>query len=275
MIASKGYIQKVMENEELFPKKKYSQNFLINSEIVSQIVDLIDYKNGDKIIEIGPGLGALTEEIINRSYEVDVFEIDERMCKHLNKTFSTYDIFKLHEGDFLLQNIDYNSNVRVVSNLPYALTTPMIEKVLLDIKNLKQFVFMVQKEVIERLNAKIKTKEYGPLSIFISYIGELKKEITVHKSYFFPIPNVDSTVFSIKINDKRDIKYDKEFYLFLKKCFAMRRKTLVNNLLKYYQRDYIIEILNNINMPINIRPEEISLKDYLKLFDSINGDVLL
>lgn len=269
MIASKAYIQKVMEKEELFPKKKYSQNFLINTEIVSKIVNLIDYEKKDQIVEIGPGLGALTEEIINRSYNIDVYEIDERMCKHLIKTFGAYDIFKLYEGDFLSKKINYNSSVIVVSNLPYALTTPMIEKVILEVPNIKQFIFMVQKEVIERLSAKKETKEYGPLSIFISYIGVLKKEIVVNKSCFFPIPNVDSSVFSLKIKNPRDLNYDKEFYLFLKKSFTMRRKTLINNLLKYYNKEKIIDTIMKMKLPINVRPEEIAVNDYLELFDNI------
>ena len=164
MIASKTYVQKAMENEALFPMKKFSQNFLINNDIVNKIVDFIDYKLGDQIVEIGPGLGALTENIINRSYPIDAYEIDERMCEHLIKTFSSYDIFNLKRGDFLKQNLsNYSKDVRVISNLPYALTTPIIEKVLLETPNLKQFVFMVQKEVVERLSAKIKTKGNYPM----------------------------------------------------------------------------------------------------------------
>lgn len=271
MIASKTYVQKAMENEALFPMKKFSQNFLINNDIVNKIVDIIDYKLGDQIVEIGPGLGALTENIINRSYPIDAYEIDERMCEHLIKTFSSYDIFNLKRGDFLKQNLsNYSKDVRVISNLPYALTTPIIEKVLLETPNLKQFVFMVQKEVVERLSAKIKTKEYSPLSIFIEYLGKLTKEVSVRKTEFFPVPNVDSTVFSIRIDKERNMDFDKKFYRFLKQCFSMRRKTIVNNLSGVYGKENVNNVLNIKGFSLTIRPEEISLNQYLEIFNEFN-----
>ena len=271
MIASKAYVQKAMENESLFPMKKFSQNFLINGDIVNKIVDVIDFNSGDQIIEIGPGLGALTENIINRSYPIDAYEIDDRMCEHLIKTFSSYEIFNLNKGDFLKQDLSkYNQNIRVISNLPYALTTPIIEKVLLETPNLKQFVFMVQKEVVERLSAKIKTKEYSPLSIFIEYLGKLTKEVSVRKTEFFPIPNVDSTVFSIRIDKDRNMEFDKRFYKFLKQCFSMRRKTIVNNLSGVYGKEKVNNVLNILGFSLTVRPEEISLSQYITLFEEFN-----
>lgn len=267
MIASKNYVKKAMENEALFPLKKFSQNFLINETIVKNIVNVLCVNTDDRVIEVGPGLGALTEIMLNNSYNVTAFEIDNRMCEHLRKTFGSYDIFDLKEGDFLKQNLEtFNeTNNRVISNLPYALTTPIIEKVLLEVPNLKQFVFMVQKEVVERLNAKIKTKEYSPLSIFIEYLGGAKKEIAVRKDEFFPIPNVDSTVFSINITKERNLSFDNKFYKFLKQSFSMRRKTLVNNLGAKYGKEKVIEVLSKNNLSLTIRPEEISLNVFLEL----------
>ena len=194
------------------------------------------------------------------------------MCEHLRKTFSHFDIFNLEEGDFLKKDLSiYNDDVRVISNLPYALTTPIIEKVLLEIKNLKQFVFMVQKEVIERLNARIKTKEYSPLSIFISYLGNLEKAVNVNKKEFFPVPNVDSTVFSLKIEKERNLEFDNKFYKFLKKCFSMRRKTLINNLSSSYQKDKIAECLISLSLKESARPEELELSQYLEMFNLLNN----
>lgn len=266
MIASKSYVQKAMENEALFPMKKFSQNFLINIDIVNKIVDLLNVESNDHVIEVGPGLGALTEVMINKSYNVTAYEIDKRMCEHLKKTFGAYSVFKLCEGDFLKQKIDDDKvNNRVISNLPYALTTPIIEKVLLEIPNLKQFVFMVQKEVVERLSAKIKTKEYSPLSILIEYLGGAKKEVSVRKNEFFPIPNVDSTVFSINIAKERDLEFDNKLYKFLKQSFSMRRKTLINNLGVKYGKEKVQNILLEKGLPLTIRPEEISLETYLNL----------
>ncbi len=274
MIASKNYIQKCIENENTFPKKKYSQNFLVNEDIALNIIKCLNFNKDDTCIEIGPGLGALTEIILNQGVTLHAYEIDEKMCEHLKKTFSYSDSFHLHEGDFLkadLSNLKSNS-IYCVSNIPYSITTPVIEKIILELHFLKKFVFMTQKEVSERLFAKIKTKEYAPLSIFLEYVGVLKKEFIVSKNNFFPIPHVDSCVFSLVLNENRDSNFDYAFYKFLKDCFKMRRKTLLNNLISTYSKDKIINMLEKLKMEISIRPEEIDLKNYLEMFKLIRNE---
>ena len=129
MIASKEYVLKILEKKNLFPKKQYSQNFLINEEIAEKIVNLLECKNNEKVIEIGPGLGALSEIIISKNVFLTAYEIDSRMCKHLNETFSFFNNFSLISGDFLKQDIKQD-DYKVISNLPYGLTTSIIEKIL-------------------------------------------------------------------------------------------------------------------------------------------------
>lgn len=266
MIASKEYVMKMIQQEGLFPSKKFSQNFLIDYIIANDIVDLLNPNRYEKVIEIGPGLGSLSEFILNKGLYLTCYEIDKRMCEHLKKTFSHYDSFTLIEGDFLKQKFNNEDRVKVISNLPYSITTPIIEKVILDIKNCDTFVFMTQKEVSERLFAKVNTKEYSPLSILLNHVGVLKKEIVVKNNSFFPAPNVDSMVFSLRFNKDRDYEFDNKFYKFLKQCFLMRRKTLVNNLLANFNKEKLFETLNLMNLSQTIRPEQIKYEEYLKLF---------
>lgn len=267
MIASKDYVLKMLAEESLFPKKKYSQNFLINENIAKKIVDLLQINSNDKVIEIGAGLGALSELIVN-STVLKCYEIDERMCEHLKKTFMHNQRFSLVEGDFLKQEIIVEK-CKVISNLPYALTTPIIEKVILEIKECSIFVFMTQKEVIERLMAKVSSKEYSPLAIILNHIGVLKKSFDVQKNNFFPIPNVDSSVFILEFKENRDLEFDNKFYKFLKCAFSMRRKTLVNNLIKSYPKERISDVLKMLQIPLTIRPEELTYELYLKIFKEI------
>lgn len=269
MIASKEYVLQMLEKEALFPKRKFSQNFLINEETAKKIISLLDIKANDIVLEIGPGLGALSEIVLINNGFLTCYEIDQRMCGHLKKVFAIYQNFKLIEGDFLKQNLDNFNSCKVVSNLPYALTTPIIEKVILEIKNISCFVFMVQKEVSERLEAKINTKDYSPLSIILQHVGKVKKEILVKKNEFFPIPNIDSLVYKLEFYQDKNQKENKDFYKFLKQAFKMRRKTLFNNLNSIYTKEKIKEVLEKNNLIESIRPEQISYEQYFNIFHEL------
>ncbi len=271
MIASKEYVMKMIQNEGLFPLKKMSQNFLIDSVVALQIVKLLNSKKKEKIIEIGPGLGALSEIILQNEDYLTCYEIDKRMCIHLEKTFKHYTNFSLIQGDFLKQKIEINEKNKVISNLPYALTTSIIEYVILNIKNCEKFIFMTQKEVCERLFAKYNSKEYSPLSILLEHVGVLKKELLVKNNCFFPAPKVDSMVFSLTFKQNRDYDFDKKFYKFLKQCFLMRRKTLVNNLLTIYKKEILFSVLNKYHFDLNVRPEQLNYKDFLILFHELTN----
>lgn len=265
MIASKEYVLKKIKEDNLFPKKKFSQNFLINQDIAEKIISLLEIDSRDVVLEIGAGLGALSEIILQKGIKLWCYEIDYRMCEHLKRTFSCYDNFTLIPGDFLKQKIVSEETVKVITNLPYAETTAIIEKIIKDI-NIVKFVFMVQKEVSTRLEAKISSKEYAPLSIMLEHVGILKKEFLASRKNFFPSPNVDSLVYSLTINKKRNLIIEQKFYTFLKVAFSQRRKTLWNNLICVYDKVKVKTVYEKFNLDKTIRPEAITYSVYLQLF---------
>jgi len=173
VIASKEFVVKKMTELMITPKKKFSQNFLTDYATVQGAVDAL----GDnlKTIEIGPGLGALTQELDNRNISVDAYDIDKDMYNHLSSFFEKSPNVKVYNEDFLKVDLSkYDQEVNIISNLPYNITTPLIEKIVTSNIKVKHFEFMVQKEVYGRINAGVGTKDYSPLNIYINYVGTLK-----------------------------------------------------------------------------------------------------
>lgn len=233
-------------------KKSFGQNFLQSKEIIQKISEKILSFNKN-IIEIGPGEGALTKELIKSKSDVISFEIDMELYSKLksieNKNTNFTPIFK----DFLKQDINIYKDYVLCGNIPYNLTSQIVEKFLQS--DMKIAVFMVQKEVADRLSGKPKTKDYGYITCIINYYGSCQKLFDVSKNNFYPIPKVDSGVIVIEKNKFE--KIDSEFDNFLKASFKNKRKTLVNNLVNNYNipKDKINKILNNSN----IRAEELSV----------------
>ena len=204
MIASKEYVLSKLNEYTLFPKKKYGQNFLIDEKTVSKIVAALDIKQGDVIYEIGPGLGALSEVLASKNQPLYLYDIDENMVDHLKVVFKMFPHVEVINENFLKVEDD-NKVTKIIGNLPYYITTSLIEHVLINF-DISDFVFMVQAEVEERLIAKIKTKEYGPLSILIDQFFEIEKVCKVSKMAFYPVPHVDSAVFRIKYKPTEENK---------------------------------------------------------------------
>lgn len=271
-IASKEYVVKRMTSLMINPKKKYSQNFLTDFEVVNDSVNALDIQEGDIVVEIGPGLGALTQELLERNVEVYAYEIDIDMYKHLSEVFEKRNNFHLFNEDFLKVDLSTfkDKAVRFISNVPYNLTTPIIEKIVTSDLNVKVFEFMVQKEVYDRIKAKKGSKDYAPLNIFIEYVGKLSLVKKVGKDKFIPAPNVDSVVLKIDFVNERNKKIEKEFFKVTKACFFQRRKTLQNNLNIYLNnKDVVKDVLQKANLQENVRGEQLELKDYLKLSEII------
>lgn len=272
-IASKEYVIKRLTYLMINPKKKYSQNFLTDYDVVKNSVDslCLDVEK-DVVIEIGPGLGALTQELLDRGVEVYAYEIDVDMVNHLNEVFKNYSLFHLENVDFLKVDLSKfeGKQIKVISNVPYSLTTPIIEKILTSTINVKMFEFMVQKEVYDRIKAKKGSKDYAPLNIFIEYIGNLRLVKKVGKDKFIPSPNVDSVILQIDFVNKREEKnHEKEFFNIVKACFLQRRKTLLNNLTIYYKsKDKAKLLLDKTRISENIRGEQLEVKDYLLLSEN-------
>lgn len=273
-IASKEFVVTKMTELMITPKKHFSQNFLTDYEVVKDSVDALDVKEDEMVIEVGPGLGALTQELLERNYQVDAYEIDEDMVNHLQNQFKKFPNFVLKKGDFLKEDLSkYNGKrINFISNVPYNITTPLIEKIVTSSLDIKSFEFMVQKEVYDRIKAKIGNKDYSPLNIFIEYVGKLSVIRKVSYKCYIPMPNVDSIILKIDfINEiSKDIEFNKLFVEVTKASFLLRRKTILNNLTSYFRnKEKAQDILNKANINVLTRPEQMSLKDFLKLAEVI------
>lgn len=269
IIASKEYVVTKMTELMLTPKKHFSQNFLTDYDVVTSSVDALNVKE-EKVIEIGPGLGALTQELLNRNYDVDAYEIDVDMVNHLKEEFKSYNNFSLYNEDFLKVDLSKyeGKELKFISNVPYNVTTPIIEKIITSSLDIKTFEFMVQKEVYERLNVKEKSKDYSPINIFIDYVGKLSVVRKVSYKCYIPMPNVDSIILKIEFTNEinKDPLFNKEFVKLVKGSFVSRRKTILNNLTNYFKsKDKAIDILSKAHIEPSRRPESLSLNDYLEL----------
>lgn len=271
IVASKEFVVKKMTELMLTPKKKFSQNFLTDYEAVKASIDSL----GDSLqtIEIGPGLGALTQEMDNRNIKVDAYDIDKDMFNHLSTFFQNSNNVKVYNEDFMKVDLSkYQEEVNIISNVPYNITTPLIEKIVTSGIKVKHFEFMVQKEVYDRINAKVGSKDYSPLNIFIQYVGTLKVVRKVPKSSFIPVPNVDSIILMIDFNKKinEDKEFNKFFYKLIKQSFTQRRKTLQNNLNSFLGgKDKAKEMIEKANLNVSIRPDQMTKEDFYNLAEVI------
>ncbi len=260
-------------------KKKYGQNFLIDSNILDKIIKLT--KPSQKtIIEIGPGTGLLTEPLLEKAKEVHAFEIDDEMIIFLNEKFKVRSNFFLTHEDILKINLtDYMNQhsieeVEVVANLPYYISSKIIFNLLQESKIISISI-MLQKELVERINAKLRTKDYGRFTVAINTFFDIEDFFIVGKNSFKPVPGVDSAF--IKLNRKSTIKNLNEVdqYLdFIKQCFSNRRKQLLNNLKPnelFYNKtkQYIAE--NTLS--VTIRAEELSVEEYLRIWEGIRKEI--
>ena len=275
--------KQILEKYNIRAKKGYGQNFLINKSILEKIVKAASLTKDDYVIEIGPGLGTLTEFLCINSKKVLCYEIDSDMYSILQDTLKDYSNKDIILGDFLKQDVkkdiekylDGSKSVKVVANLPYYITTPIIFK-LLEIDNISEFTFMVQKEMGDRFTGTVNTKDYNALSVYMAYFTNTIKAFNVTRANFMPSPNVDSVVLNSKISKKDlNLKNEDEFLRFVKAIFNQRRKTMVNNISSFYKmpKSKIEEKLKDININISIRSEALSLEEiafvYKHLFEEV------
>ena len=268
-IASKEYVIKRMSSLMINPKKKYSQNFLIDYDVVKRSVDNLSLSSDDIVVEIGPGLGALTQEILDRGNQVYAYEIDDDMYRSLKEEMKFSPNLHLENVDFLKVDLSFlkNKSVKVISNVPYNLTTPIIEKIVTSDIGIKVFEFMVQKEVFDRIKAKSGSKDYSPLNIYIDYVGTLSLVMKVNKDKFIPSPNVDSVILKIEFNKERvSSEVEKVMFPLIKASFVQRRKTMLNNLTLYLKnKEMAKDLLEKSGINESIRGETLDLSEYLLL----------
>lgn len=256
-------------------KKSFGQNFLKDNNITEGIASSVDYKENNLVIEIGPGAGALTKKLLSKVDKAILYEIDARLEEILRNELKEFNNYELILGDFLERNVNkdlerYNyDNLYVVANLPYYVTTPIISKIIEDNLDVKEIVIMIQKEVADRLSAKVGTKEYGQLTVFLNYFFDIKKIFNVSRNCFIPKPNVDSAV--IKMTRKEEREYLKDinhFSKLVKDSFRFKRKTIKNNL-NGYDLDKINSILNKYGFDISDRSEMIPYNVFVDISNEL------
>ena len=266
MIANINYVKKVLG--DLKAKKKFGQNFLIDTNTVEKIAKLA-CDNDIKTIEIGPGLGALTEQLLKYSKSVDAYEIDKDIYEILRNSINDTNL-SLFLQDFLDVDLSiYKERVNICSNLPYYVTTPILFKIFESDLDINKVTVMVQKEVGDRLNAKVGSEDYGALSIEVQYLYDVKLEMNISKNVFYPQPNVDSAIISFVPKTARNKQFEDKFFKLVKNCFRMRRKTLNNNLKDLFDNETIDRIYKEMNLDKNVRAEQLSLNDYLNMYKVI------
>lgn len=253
-------------------KKKFGQNFLNDKNTIKKIVNIIDLKEDDLVIEVGAGSGELTEEIKDKS-RVITYEIDKELENVLKKRFSNN--VEVIIDDFLERNIKediekytYNK-LYVIANLPYYITTPIINKLINDNLPVTKMVLMVQKEVGERFKANINSKEYSSITVFLNYYFDIKKEFIISKNLFYPKPEIDSMIISLTKKENKKVTNNEEvFFKLVKDSFRQKRKTLKNNL-EGYDFTKVKKVLDKYNLPSNIRAEQISLELFIEISNAL------
>ena len=267
--ASLSYVKSVLGDKHA--KKKFGQNFLIDDNIVDKIAKVACDEN-IKTIEIGPGLGALTEHLLKYSKSVDAYEIDEDMFDILNDEFKDEERLKVYLKDFLDVDLkEYEGQkINVASNLPYYVTTPILFKLFESSLDINKITVMVQKEVANRFNAPVNSEDYNALSIIVQYLFNVKLELNVPKSCFSPMPQVDSAVISFTPKISRNFEYEKGLFEFIEKCFAKRRKTLNNNLKDFLDTETINRIYTKSGLNDNARAQELGLAKYIEMYEVLN-----
>ncbi|MEK4562814.1 16S rRNA (adenine(1518)-N(6)/adenine(1519)-N(6))-dimethyltransferase RsmA [Staphylococcus sp. FSL K6-3157] len=267
-------------------KKSLGQNFLIDVNIIQKIIDASDIGENTGIIEIGPGMGSLTEQLAKNAKKVVAFEIDQRLIPVLKDTMGPYDNVEIINEDILKADIAHYvtehladcDNIMVVANLPYYITTPILLNLMQQTLPIDGYVVMMQKEVGERLNAQVGTKAYGSLSIVTQYYTETSKVLTVPKTVFLPPPNVDSIVVKLMKRQTPEVDIDNEdkFFKMTKAAFSQRRKTISNNYQSLFvdgkaNKEIIKKWLETSGIDPRRRGETLSIKEFEKLYNELKN----
>lgn len=266
MEINRNNINTIMLEYYVKPDKDYGQNFLVEPDISKRIVDLLEIKENEKILEIGPGIGSLTHYLSISNGDISVVDIDNRMIDFLKEKYPKKRI------NFILNDIrktDVSIYDKIIGNLPYNITTETIVYLLLNAKVAKRLVIMCQSEAFSHFND-LSGKEYGPASVLLHLIGNCFKKFTVKSGSFYPVPKCISTVFTIEINDNIEWEQTKKVYLLVKQLFLNRRKTIYNNLSQYLKdKEKAALILNKCCISQNTRPEQISPQQFLEIYLSL------
>ena len=274
----------ILKKYGISANKSLGQNFLINDEVVQGIVDRAEISKDDLVIEIGPGLGTLTKELLEKAGKVVAIELDTRMIQILKDRFNLYNNFELINEDVL--KVDLNKliqenlesglkSAKIVANLPYYITTPIIMKLLEENLPIESITVMIQKEVADRLVEVPGGKNSGAITYSVYYYAEAEEVLKVMPNSFIPEPAVDSKVIKLTIRNEKAVEAQNEELMFkiIKYAFMQRRKTLVNALEKsgiFNSKTEILELLEKLGLNDKIRGEALSLEDYCNISNNID-----
>ena len=255
--------------------KKFGQNFIVDENIINNIINKSMIDKDTLVIEIGPGAGSLTYKLALNSKNVIAYEIDESLKDILNYNLSGLSNVEIIYGDFLLRDVKKDlekyeyKKLYVVANLPYYITTPIIVKLIEDELNVDKIVVMVQKEVGDRFKAKPNSKDYSSLSVFLNYYYDVFKIMDVSRNVFMPKPNVDSIVLEfVKKDDMLFVKDKTLFFKLIRDSFKQKRKNIRNNL-KGYDLDVINDVLSKYGFDLNARAEQLSIEVFVSIANKL------
>lgn len=278
---NKDRVLEILKSNDLQAQSKFGQNFLCNDNITNRIVDVSDIRPDSRVLEIGPGIGALTEAILSRSngdMQYTAVEIDRGLAEFLeNDSFiglhafiECADFTKMKREDYVgLYDFDF-----VVSNIPYYVMTPIIKKLLIECNSAEKMTFMVEQDAIDRIIAKPKTKQYGPLAVLCEVYGTVNKEFSVSPDCFYPMPHTMSAVITLTkkifLNEDENFEITPEFARFVEACFSMRRKTLYNCLGSYFKivspNMPILSAIDKLGLSSKVRAEDLSAQNFIELY---------
>lgn len=269
-------MQELLEKNGFNLKKKFGQNFIVDENIITSIINKSEIDNDTLVIEIGPGAGSLTYKMCQYAKNVLCYEIDTSLKNVLGETLKEYDNVEIKYIDFLTANVNEDlkkyeyKKLYVVANLPYYITTPIIVKIVEDSIPVDKMCVMVQKEVGDRFKAVPGTKDYGSLSVYINYYFNVRKLLDISRNVFLPKPNVDSIV--VEFSKKKDlVKVNNEelFFKLIRDSFNQKRKTLRNNL-KEYDLSTIEMVLNKYNLDLSVRAEAMPIEIFIDITNELS-----
>ncbi len=278
-IATPRRTKEVLKKYGFSFKKSLGQNFIIDANILQNIIANVNITSSSGVIEIGPGIGSLTEQLALHSKKVLAFEIDQRLLPILDDTLAAYDNIQIIHEDVLKADLNEAiqlhltdvTDVHLVANLPYYITTPILMSVLQQQTEIQSMTVMLQKEVAERMAAVPNTKAYGSLSIAVQYYTEASVVMDVPRTVFMPQPNVVSSVLKLekRATPPVDVVNEEQFFSIVQACFVHRRKTIRNNLLNYFKEQYekeeIKQILDTTGIDGIRRGESLTMDEFAKL----------
>ncbi len=264
-------------------QKKFGQNFLIDPQVLDKIIDAAEITKEDCVIEIGPGIGCVTQALLEKAGKVISIEIDNQLIPILEEQFGAEPHFKLIHNDVLKVDLaaliaeeSPNRRIKVVANLPYYITTPIIMTLLEDELPIESITVMVQKEVADRLSSKPGTKQYGAISVSVNYFSTPELVVDVPRNCFMPSPNVDSAVIKLNVHEEPLVKTNnvKQMFRIIKAAFLLRRKTLLNTLAAHgdlgIDKERLKELLDESGIGAQTRGETLSIEEFARLSDYID-----